>query len=66
LHALTLDGKPVLAPWLASRDAKTGQRGAVVMVPIAALAEGQHELALAPLPSDDDKAAKVQRIPFWK
>lgn len=65
LHALTLDGKSVGVPWLASRDAKTGQRGAVVMVPIAALAEGQHELTLTSLPSADDKG-KVLRIPFWK
>ena len=68
LQPLTLDGKKIDAPWLATRDARTGQRGMVVMIAVSKLEEGPHELVLTRMPrlDTDDRELKVVRIPFWK
>jgi hypothetical protein len=68
LQPLTLDGKAITVPWLATRDPKSGQRGMVVMIAVAGLAEGRHELSLMPVPRAEASTAPVKaiRIPFWK
>ena len=68
LQPLTLDGAVVDVPWLISQDPRTGQRGMVVMIAVSKLAEGAHELVLAPLPraANAEREPKAVRIAFWK
>ncbi|CAN5250166.1 hypothetical protein BH11PSE14_BH11PSE14_13060 [soil metagenome] len=65
---LRLDGGVVTAPFEMSADPQTGQRGAVVMVPVAALAVGRHELSLARPGERNEDGSPVDRdrIAFWK
>ncbi len=65
---LRLDGGVVAAPFEMSVDPQTGQRGAVVMVPVAALAAGRHELSLARPGERNEDGSPVEpdRIAFWK
>ncbi len=65
---LRLDGGAVATPFEMSADPQTGQRGAVVMVPVAALAAGRHELSLARPGERNDDGTPVarDRIAFWK
>jgi hypothetical protein len=75
-HALSIDGKPVSANFIAAEDPKTLQRGMMAMIDVRQLDVGQHLLSIkdVPMAVEMDKqpvkkaASKevVQKIPFWK
>lgn len=65
---LRLDGGPVTAPFEMTSDPQTGQRGALVMVPVADLAAGRHELSMIHpgAKPGDDNGPERDTIAFWK
>ena len=68
LADIRLDGEPVAVPLDATTDPKTGQTGALAMIPVGALAPGRHELSLNEPDRRDGDGAPLRRyrIPFWK
>ncbi|HEX6748219.1 MAG TPA: hypothetical protein VF092_13065 [Longimicrobium sp.] len=69
LQPATLDGKPIASAWRFAADPKTGVRGIVAYLPVAALAKGEHVITVAKLPPRDPEEAKKPNppfaIPFW-
>lgn len=64
---LRIDGAQVRVPLASSSDPQTGQRGLLAMLPMQALAAGQHEISLnAPRRKRDKGSTRRYRIPFWK
>jgi hypothetical protein len=69
--ALRVDGKPIPSPRVRyTIDAKSGQHAMLTVVSIAALAPGEHEIALRRAPSTekrkDTNRAPDYLIAFWK
>lgn len=65
IHALRLDGKPLLARFETGSDPATGRPALVAMVDVRALAPGRHELRTARLDAHEDEP-KDHVIPFWR
>ncbi|HTA64245.1 MAG TPA: hypothetical protein VK753_01960, partial [Xanthomonadaceae bacterium] len=67
IHPLTLDGKPLALRYDFSSDPRSGVRGLLGMIDARALTPGRHELAvLQPADPDQDQAATLWHIPFWR
>lgn len=67
---ITLDGKPVSAPWLLMEDDTGGRSRFVVMIDVRGLAPGMHVLEVAQPQAErrtatTDEPARPWRIPFW-
>lgn len=71
---VSIDGAAVPLTLLAGSDPQTGMRGFVAMLPVGDLRPGQHELAVARLPSGEPGSARAERdrrrgpyrIAFWR
>ncbi len=69
VYRVSIDGQLLAINLLSSSDPSTGQRGMMAMIPLQALAAGQHEIVLSsPQTESDDEPEKplIIRIPFWK
>lgn len=68
LHAVTLDGRPVTnAHFRFFTNPRTERRGFQMLIPAAALAPGEHVLAVQPARRQPSPADTVPiRIPFWR
>ena len=70
LHALTLDGKPIVAPdYQIASDPRTDRPALLAMIDIRELPKGRHELLVARQPAEGSKRKKPDpghdRILFW-
>lgn len=70
LQTVQLDGKPLtgVEPMLYVHP-KTGVHGRLLMIPMAPLAPGRHELLIDRMQvpgAEDDRGTKSWTIPFWK
>jgi hypothetical protein len=75
-HALSIDGKPVSANFIAAEDPKTLQRGMMAMIDVRQLGLGQHLLSIKEVPpvveldkkpeKKDGRKEVIQKILFWK
>ncbi len=67
---LRIDEKPQAADLFAGEDRASGQRGIWLVMPVAQLIKGQHELSLHSAPRDYNKKEKDKllrhRIVFWR